>query len=107
MKKEAILKRPISQRKLPDKKRPEQLLKREIKVTINISLIVVIFIILWIPLHIAYILPIFCKSCEITRNTIALAISIAHSNSAINPVLYAYHMRDIRKAIFNLLGTIK
>lgn len=109
MRKEAFLKKPPSQFKIFDKTqkniwRTEEFVKREIKVTLNISSIVVVFIILWIPLHIAYILPIFCKSCYIKRNTIALAISIAHLNSAINPILYAYHMRDIRKAIFNLIG---
>lgn len=107
MRKEALLKKPPSQYKIFDKKRSEEFLKRDIKVTLNISSIVIIFIILWIPLHIAYILPIFCKSCYITRNTIALAISIAHLNSAINPILYAYHMRDIRKAILNLIGADK
>ncbi|XP_070509392.1 adenosine receptor A2a-like [Chironomus tepperi] len=107
MKKEILLKKPPSQCKISDKKHREEFLKREVKVTINISSIIVIFIVLWIPLHIAYILPIFCKSCYITRNTVALAICIAHSNSAINPILYAYHMRDIRKAILNLIGADK
>jgi len=103
MKKEALLKKAPFRCEVNDQKRPEEFFKREIKVTINIFSIVVVFIILWIPLHIAYILPIFCKSCNVTPNTIALAISIAHSNSAINPILYAYHMRDIRKAILNLI----
>ncbi|KAL7014977.1 hypothetical protein ACKWTF_016224 [Chironomus riparius] len=33
---------------------------------------------------------------------ITLTVCIAHLSSAINPMLYAYHMRDIRHAIFRL-----
>ncbi|KAG5680764.1 hypothetical protein PVAND_010251 [Polypedilum vanderplanki] len=80
------------------------LLKRELKATVNISLIIFIFIITWLPLHIVNLVTIFCKSCFISRETFLLVLAIAHSSSSLDPLIYAYHMRDIRKSILKLLG---
>lgn len=82
---------------------PRALVRREIRATINISLIVLVFIVSWFPLHVAKLLAIFCKTCNISLEIIAFTIVIAHSNSAINPLLYAYHLRDIRRAILKSL----
>jgi hypothetical protein len=50
-----------------------------------------------------YLTSALCEDC-VTKNVITLAVCIAHLSSAINPMLYAYHMRDIRHAIFRLFG---
>ncbi|KAL7049799.1 hypothetical protein ACKWTF_003859 [Chironomus riparius] len=82
----------------------EKLLNREMKITRNFSLILIVFMITWIPVHITYIARILDKDFTVNRNLIALAVNFSHFGSAINPFLYAYRMEDIRKAIYKLLN---
>ena len=69
--------------------------------TLRIFLIVLIFILSWFPLHIINVLGVFCKTCKISHNVLVFSMTLAHSNSAINPFLYAYHLKDVRRAIAN------
>lgn len=85
----------------------EKLLKREMKITRNFSLILIIFMITWIPVHITYIARLLKTNLTVHRNVIALAINFSHLGSAINPFLYAYRMEDIKKAIWKLLNIRK
>ena len=73
-------------------------MRREVRATRTISLIVLIFMFSWIPVHIVYILPVITGT-SVNKNILAFVVNLAHSNSAINPFLYAYHMKDIRHAI--------
>ncbi|CAG9811880.1 unnamed protein product [Chironomus riparius] len=75
-----------------------KLMRREVRATRTISLIVLIFMFSWIPVHIVYILPVITGT-SVNKNILAFVVNLAHSNSAINPFLYAYHMKDIRHAI--------
>ncbi|KAL7049575.1 hypothetical protein ACKWTF_003774 [Chironomus riparius] len=81
----------------------DQAVNKEIKTSISISLIVLVFYITWIPIQIIYVVTVFCDKC-IDVWFIGLFICIAHFNSAINPLIYAYRMKDIRKAILKLFG---
>ena len=78
---------------------------KEIRATISISIIVLVFCITWIPLQILYLLSIFCKDC-IQVCVVNFAISLLHLNSAINPLIYAYRMEDIRNEIYSLFFTL-
>ncbi|KAL7049572.1 hypothetical protein ACKWTF_003771 [Chironomus riparius] len=81
----------------------QKLLKKEIRATISISLIILMFWITWIPLQISYLVSVFCEDC-IKPSTVAFFIGVIHFNSAINPLLYAYRMKDIRIAIVRLFN---
>lgn len=70
--------------------------------TVKISLIVLIFILSWFPLQIINVLNVLDKELKIDHNIIAFSMTIAHSNSAINPFLYAYHLKDVRRAILKI-----
>lgn len=70
--------------------------------TVKISVIVLIFIVSWFPLQIINVLGALNKTFKIDHNIIAFSMIIAHSNSAINPILYAYHLKDVRRAIFKI-----
>ncbi|CAG9811879.1 unnamed protein product, partial [Chironomus riparius] len=85
----------------PDEMRKQKAMNREIRVTISISMIVLIYCLTWLPLQLVYLISALCKSCN-AKKFITLTVCIAHLSSAINPMLYAYHMRDIRHAIFRL-----
>lgn len=77
--------------------------KREVKATQNLSIIVAFFMICWIPLYTMNCINAFCKECLINETLIYFAIVLSHLNSAINPLLYAYHLKDFRGALFRLL----
>lgn len=77
--------------------------KREVKATQNLSIIVLFFMICWIPLYTINCIKAFCSRCEIDLRITLSCIVLSHFNSAINPFLYAYHLRDFRLALKNFI----
>ncbi|XP_070509389.1 adenosine receptor A1-like isoform X2 [Chironomus tepperi] len=76
--------------------------KREVKATQNLSIIVLFFIICWIPLYTINCVNAFCSECMLNQTIIYSAIILSHFNSAVNPLLYAYHLKDFRGALSRL-----
>ncbi|KAM7349895.1 adenosine receptor [Cochliomyia hominivorax] len=77
--------------------------KRDVKATQNLSVIVLFFMICWIPLYTINCIKAFCPSCSIHPKLTLFCIILSHLNSAVNPVLYAYHLKDFRLALKNLI----
>lgn len=77
--------------------------KREVKATQNLSIIVAFFMICWIPLYTINCINAFCRECFINESVIYFGIILSHLNSAINPLLYAYHLKDFRGAMYRLI----
>lgn len=82
--------------------------KREVKATQNLAIIVLFFMICWIPLYTINCVLAFCNECEQDINEIFMkcCIILSHLNSAGNPLLYAYHLRDFRAALKNFFCSI-
>ena len=57
----------------------------------------------WIPLYTMNTINAFCKECLVNEWLIYFGIILSHLNSAINPLLYAYHLKDFRGALYRLL----
>lgn len=77
--------------------------KREVKATQNLSIIVLFFMVCWIPLYTINCVQAFCTSCSVPQTFLDCCIILSHLNSAGNPLLYAYHLRDFRSALKGLL----
>ncbi|XP_016951085.1 uncharacterized protein LOC108025245 isoform X2 [Drosophila biarmipes] len=77
--------------------------KRDVKATQNLSIIVLFFMICWIPLYTINCIKAFCPTCYVAPRLTLFCIILSHLNSAVNPVLYAYHLKDFRAALKNLL----
>ena len=77
--------------------------KRDVKATQNLSVIVLFFMICWIPLYTINCIKAFCPTCSIHPKLTLFCIILSHLNSAVNPVLYAYHLKDFRLALKNLI----
>lgn len=67
-------------------------------------IIVVFFIICWTPLYTINTVLAFCEKCAISLEATLLSIILSHANSAVNPFLYAFYMKDFRAGIKNLFG---
>ncbi|XP_055610309.1 uncharacterized protein LOC129757198 [Uranotaenia lowii] len=77
--------------------------KREVKATQNLSIIVMFFMVCWIPLYTINFIVAFCRDCRIPSTLMFFCIILSHLNSAVNPLLYAYHLKDFRAALRNLI----
>ncbi|XP_030559006.1 uncharacterized protein LOC115761391 isoform X1 [Drosophila novamexicana] len=77
--------------------------KRDVKATQNLSIIVLFFMICWIPLYTINCIKAFCPDCYVHPKLTLFCIILSHLNSAVNPLLYAYHLKDFRLALKNLM----
>ncbi|XP_034182717.1 adenosine receptor A2b [Osmia lignaria lignaria] len=77
--------------------------KREVKATQNLSRIVIFFIICWFPLYTINCIMAFCPRCKVNDILMNFCIILSHLNSAGNPLLYAYHLKDFRAALKNFM----
>ncbi|XP_047474431.1 uncharacterized protein LOC125028886 isoform X2 [Penaeus chinensis] len=73
--------------------------RREVKAAKSLSIIVLFFMFSWFPLYTINCVQAFCSSCTVPPFIMNVTIILSHLNSAINPLLYAYHMKDFRMAI--------
>lgn len=80
--------------------------KREVKATQNLAIIVVFFMICWIPLYTINCYLAFCNGCQVDMTFMNCCIILSHLNSAGNPLLYAYHLRDFRAAMKNFFCSL-
>ncbi|XP_068630148.1 adenosine receptor A3 [Battus philenor] len=80
--------------------------KREVKATQNLAIIVFFFIVCWIPLYTINAVKAFIPELDIPNTLTYFSIIFSHLNSAINPLLYAYHLKDFRAALKGLICTV-
>ncbi|KAJ8975443.1 hypothetical protein NQ317_000690 [Molorchus minor] len=71
----------------------------EVKATQNLSIIVLFFMICWIPLYTINCILAFRPDFQVNSTFMLCCIILSHLNSAGNPLLYAYHLRDFRAAL--------
>ncbi|XP_069365748.1 adenosine receptor A3 [Maniola hyperantus] len=80
--------------------------KREVKATQNLAIIVFFFIVCWIPLYTINAIKAFMPELDIPNPLTYFCIVFSHLNSAVNPLLYAYHLKDFRAALKGLICTV-
>lgn len=80
--------------------------KREVKATQNLSIIVLFFMICWLPLYTMNCINAFWPDSDIPAKLTLFLIILSHLNSAVNPLLYAYHLKDFRAALKSLICNI-
>ncbi len=68
----------------------------------SIAIIVVLFVVSWIPLYTINTVVHFCKDCKVPFRLLQGCIILTHLNSAWNPILYAWGMRDFREGLRKL-----
>ncbi|XP_012261826.2 octopamine receptor beta-2R isoform X1 [Athalia rosae] len=79
-------------------------MKREHKAARTLGIIMGTFIICWLPFFLWYVTTTLCgDECPCPSFVVALLFWIGYTNSALNPVIYAYFNRDFREAFKNTL----
>lgn len=77
--------------------------RKEVKATQNLSIIVLFFILCWMPLYTINCIQAFCENCHVPDLVLNSCIILSHLNSAGNPLLYAYRLSDFRAAFRGML----
>ncbi|CRL01067.1 CLUMA_CG014327, isoform A [Clunio marinus] len=73
--------------------------KYEIRAAKTLAMIVGTFILLWTPGMVGFLFFAISKNREIQEDILEIAKSLVHLNSAIDPLIYAYRMKNIRDAL--------
>ncbi|XP_022243497.1 alpha-2C adrenergic receptor-like [Limulus polyphemus] len=76
---------------------------RERRATVILGLIMIAFILAWLPFFVLYVLSAICKQCKISDFGFGVAFWLGYLNSAINPIIYTIFNRDFRKAFRKIL----
>ncbi|KPP62531.1 adenosine receptor A2a-like [Scleropages formosus] len=72
-------------------------LQKEVHAAKSLAIIVGLFAICWLPLHFINCFTHFCPGCARPHPSILyLAIVLSHANSVVNPLIYAYRIREFR-----------
>lgn len=74
----------------------------EVRAAVTLAMIVGTFIILWLPGIISCFIISITKDRSFPADMMELSIVLVHLNAAVDPLIYAYRMNNIKEALKNL-----
>ncbi|CAG7837722.1 unnamed protein product [Allacma fusca] len=77
--------------------------RREAKAAKKLGIIVLFFMLCWMPLYTINCIQAFEPNFKVPPILMNFTIILSHANSALNPFLYAYHLKEFRLAMKNAL----
>ncbi|XP_048371007.1 adenosine receptor A2a [Sphaerodactylus townsendi] len=81
------------------------ILQKEVHAAKSLAFIVGLFAICWLPLHIINCFNYFCPLCMRPPIWVMnFAIILSHANSVVNPLIYAYRIREFRHTFHKIIG---
>ncbi|KAM7018207.1 adenosine A2a receptor a [Tautogolabrus adspersus] len=84
--------------------RSRSTLQKEVQAAKSLAIIVGLFAACWLPLHIINCFTLFCPKCNPPSIWIMyVAIILSHTNSVINPFIYAYRIQEFRKTFRKII----
>ncbi|CRL01069.1 CLUMA_CG014328, isoform A [Clunio marinus] len=76
--------------------------KNEVKAALTLGMIVGTFIVLWMPGIMSFFVMSVTENRSFPSGILELSKILVHMNAAIDPLIYAYRMQNIREAMNNL-----
>ncbi|XP_037679573.1 adenosine receptor A2a [Choloepus didactylus] len=91
-------------RPVPGERATRSTLQKEVHAAKSLAIIVGLFALCWLPLHIVNCFTFFCPECPHAPPWLMyLAIILSHTNSVVNPLIYAYRIREFRHTFRKIL----
>ncbi|KAM9306601.1 adenosine receptor A2b-like [Pholidichthys leucotaenia] len=88
----------------PPSSSPWSILQREVHAAKSLAIILGLFAVCWLPLHIINCHNHLCVGCPRPHYWVMnVAIILSHANSAVNPFIYAYRIREFRLTFRRIL----
>lgn len=79
-------------------------LRKEVHAAKSVAILVGVFALCWLPVHVINCFNYLCQRCDRTQVwVINAAIVLSHANSVVNPVIYAYRIRQFRLTFRRIL----
>ncbi|XP_032253500.1 adenosine receptor A2a [Halichoerus grypus] len=84
--------------------RARSTLQKEVHAAKSLAIIVGLFALCWLPLHIINCFTFFCPECSHAPLWLMyLTIVLSHTNSVVNPFIYAYRIREFRQTFRKII----
>ncbi|KAE8622065.1 hypothetical protein XENTR_v10005082 [Xenopus tropicalis] len=82
------------------------ILQKEVNAAKSLAIIVGLFAFCWLPIHILNCITLFMPDFDKTKPEWVMytAIILSHANSVVNPIIYAYKIRDFRYTFRKILS---
>ncbi|XP_030599233.1 adenosine A2a receptor b [Archocentrus centrarchus] len=95
---------PAPGQKPPSSSSSRSILQKEVHAAKSLAIIVGLFALCWLPLHIINCVNHMCHGCERPHIWVMnIAIILSHANSVVNPLIYAYRLREFRHTFRKIL----
>ncbi|XP_078496670.1 adenosine receptor A3-like [Lissotriton helveticus] len=78
---------------------------KEKKTAQSLALVLLLFALCWLPLCIMNCMLFFCPRCEISEAFAYIAILLSHSNSVMNPIVYAFKIETFKVTYVHIVKT--
>ncbi|XP_074833819.1 adenosine receptor A3 isoform X1 [Carettochelys insculpta] len=78
---------------------------KEFKTAKSLTLVLFLFAISWLPLAILNCVSYFCPKCHMPQSLLYISILLSHSNSAMNPIVYACKIKKFKDTYALILRT--
>ncbi|XP_067911549.1 adenosine A2a receptor a [Heterodontus francisci] len=78
-------------------------LQKEVHAAKSLAIIMGLFTACWLPLHVINCVNLFCENCRPPAWIMYFAIILSHANSVVNPLIYAYRIREFRQTFRKIL----
>lgn len=76
---------------------------KELKLAKSLALVVFLFTVCWLPIHTMNCITFFCPNCQVPKLAFYVGIFMSHVNSALNPMVYAFRIKQFRVTLFQIV----